>query len=446
MVLYVSCSNSGLGAEKPTAHCRVYRHQCRCFPTMIPVDYSRPLEAVIPGTAGKVLGVLARTHAELPIRRVAQLGGVSRDRASIEIRRLVVLGIVSRREVAGASLVKLERMNAATLALLALADARSTAISRLSELAKSIEPAPASLALFGSFARGHDDAESDLDVLAVRSDNVEPDDPSWLDSFGNWHDLARVVVGNPVNVIEISRHELPTLARTRSLWRTIVDDAITLAGEAPSQIVAPVGDRVVTRFPGCGALVGRPGPGPQASGAHRQANRAGSGRTSTSSGDLRASSGDAGRAESDGVSAQADKGRSVTARRARTTRELSPSEAPKYLSKAREFFEAAQFSLGLGNYTAATSNAIHAGMNAGDAISCALVGSVSKGEHADAPEHLKTIGDVQGARCLRQLLPLKTPAEYDPAPVSAAQARKAVEAAKRLIEHAEEKLNAALPR
>jgi len=213
------------------------------FPYNGPVDYSRPLEAVIPGTAGRVLGVLARTLAELPIRRVAQLASVSRDRASVEIRRLVALGIVSRREVGGASLVKLERTNAATLALLALADARSMAIARLSELAKSIEPAPASLALFGSFARGTDDADSDLDVLAVRSDDVEPDDPSWLDSFGNWQDLARVVIGNPVNVIETSRHELHALARTRSLWRTIVDDAITLVGEKPSQIVAPVRDR-----------------------------------------------------------------------------------------------------------------------------------------------------------------------------------------------------------
>jgi len=77
----------------------------------------------------------------------------------------------------------------------------------------------------------------------VRSDEVEPDDPSWLDSFGNWHDLARVVVGNPVNVIETSRRELPVLARTRSLWRTIVDDAITLAGEEPKQIVARVQNR-----------------------------------------------------------------------------------------------------------------------------------------------------------------------------------------------------------
>ena len=213
---------------------------------MVQVDYSRPLEAVIPGTAGKVLGVLARTHAELPIRRVALVAGVSRDRASIEIRRLVTLGIVSRREVAGASLVKLERMNSAALALLALADARSAAISRLRELAKSIEPPPASLALFGSFARGTDGAESDLDVLAVRADDVEPDDPSWLDSFGNWQDMARAVVGNPVNVIETLRRELPTLARTRSLWRTIVDDAITLAGEEPKQIVAPVQDRTTT--------------------------------------------------------------------------------------------------------------------------------------------------------------------------------------------------------
>jgi hypothetical protein len=85
-------------------------------------------------------------------------------------------------------------------------------------------------------------------------------------------------------------------------------------------------------------------------------------------------------------------------------------------------------------------------MNAGDAISCALVGSVSKREHADSPEHLKTIGDAQGARYLRQLLSLNTLAEYDFAPVSAAQARKAVEAAKRLVVHAEQKLNAALPR
>ena len=51
-----------------------------------------------------------------------------------------------------------------------------------------------------------------------------------------------MVVGNPVNSSN-SRHELHALTRTRSFWRAIVNDAITLAGEEPSQIVAPVGDR-----------------------------------------------------------------------------------------------------------------------------------------------------------------------------------------------------------
>jgi hypothetical protein len=83
-------------------------------------------------------------------------------------------------------------------------------------------------------------------------------------------------------------------------------------------------------------------------------------------------------------------------------------------------------------------------MNAGDAVSCALVGSVSNGEHADAPEHLKTTGDRDGARYLGQLPPLKTSAECDPAPVSVA--RKAVQVADRLVRHAEQKLNAALSR
>ena len=207
-------SNWGLLFEEPT-HCRVSNTYVRCFPTMIRWT-THDLGGGYPRHGGQGARC-AGTHpcgAADPSCRAA-CWRFTRS-ASIEIRRLVVLGVVSRREVAGASLVKLERMNAAALALLALADARSTAISRLSELAKSIEPAPASLALFGSFARGTDDAESDLDVLAVRSDDVEPDDPSWLDSFGNWQDLARVVVGNPVNVIETSRHELSALARTRS--------------------------------------------------------------------------------------------------------------------------------------------------------------------------------------------------------------------------------------
>ena len=67
-------------------------------------------------------------------------------------------------------------------------------------------------------------------------------------------------------------------------------------------------------------------------------------------------------------------------------------DATAYLAKAAEFLRAAQDSLVLGNRTAATGNAVHAGIAASDALSAALAGLVSQGDHADAPSHLDAVG------------------------------------------------------
>ena len=95
------------------------------------------------------------------------------------------------------------------------------------------------------------------------------------------------------------------------------------------------------------------------------------------------------------------------------TRPATPADAAAYLAKAAEFLRAAQDSFELGNRTAATGNAVHAGIAASDALAAALAGSVSQGDHADAPSHLDAIGGDGkiAARQLRQLLPLKTQAE-----------------------------------
>jgi len=120
----------------------------------------------------------------------------------------------------------------------------------------------------------------------------------------------------------------------------------------------------------------------------------------------------------------------------------TPADARAYLAKAKEFLRAAQDSLQLGNRTAATGNAVHAGIAASDAIVAALAGSISQGEHADAPTHLEAIGgDAKtAARQLRQLLPLKSQAEYDPEPVPLTAARRAVTAAERIVAVAERAL------
>ena len=116
------------------------------------------------------------------------------------------------------------------------------------------------------------------------------------------------------------------------------------------------------------------------------------------------------------------------------TRAVKPADAVAYVVKAAEFLRAAQDSLQLGNRTA-----VHAGIAASDAIAAALVGSVSQGDHADAPGHLDSIGgDARvAARQLRQLLPLKSLAEYDPRPMSVTEARRAVTVAERLVALAE---------
>ncbi len=117
------------------------------------------------------------------------------------------------------------------------------------------------------------------------------------------------------------------------------------------------------------------------------------------------------------------------------TRAASLADASAYLAKSREFLRAAHDSLVLGNRTAATGNAVHAGIAASDALAAALSGAVSQGDHADAVGHLEAIGgDAKvAARQLRQLLPLKTQAEYDPRPMTGAEATRAVTAAERLV-------------
>jgi len=135
MAVYVSCLELGArSSRKPTVSLSGIPTPVQMFPyNGCSGLLHDPWRRFIPGTTGKVLGVLARTHAELPIRRVAQLGGVSRDPrqhrdppARFSRHRLPSGG--GRR-----FLVKLERNETPRpWHCSPLADARSTAISQVS--------------------------------------------------------------------------------------------------------------------------------------------------------------------------------------------------------------------------------------------------------------------------------------------------------------------------
>ena len=117
---------------------------------------------------------------------------------------------------------------------------------------------------------------------------------------------------------------------------------------------------------------------------------------------------------------------------------VSKADAAAYLAKSRSWLDASRESLAAERWDVAAGSAVTAGINASDVICAALLGQRSGGGHDEAVALLATAGDDgrQVSRQLAQLLRFKTPAQYDPAPMAASDARKAVELASRLADRA----------
>ncbi len=111
-------------------------------------------------------------------------------------------------------------------------------------------------------------------------------------------------------------------------------------------------------------------------------------------------------------------------------------QAGSYVAKADEFLAAATSELEAGRWIAATSPAIHAAINAADAVTGVRIGRRAIGQHHD--EVLKLLRQagqdgVEVERNLGCLLPLKTRAEYEPDDIPQADAKRAVERALRCV-------------
>jgi HEPN domain-containing protein len=122
-------------------------------------------------------------------------------------------------------------------------------------------------------------------------------------------------------------------------------------------------------------------------------------------------------------------------RRARS-RAVSAAETRAYLGKAEEFLAAARAELTAGRLVAATSLAIHAAINAADAVAGARLGRRSVGQDHDEVVSLLHDAGPDGAavaKDLTRLLPMKTRTEYEPEGVSKSAATKAVERAERCV-------------
>ena len=205
------------------------------------MDFVRPVEAVIPGAQGRILSVLVETTAPLNLRTVARLAGVSPAQASRILPRLVDLGIIERSEVPPSSQFVLARSNVAARVIIELARSRETATARMGFAAASMPVMPVSVIVFGSFARDEAVADSDIDVVVVRSDDVDEDDEAWSTALDAWRREAASITGNSVEIVEVPLSEAASKLSGRSeFWGAVRDEGFCIHGLSVDQIVESV--------------------------------------------------------------------------------------------------------------------------------------------------------------------------------------------------------------
>ena len=203
----------------------------------VDMDFVRPVEAVIPGVQGRVLAVLAETTAELNLRTIARLSGVSHAQVSRVLPGLVELGLVDRREAPPSSLFRLVPEHVAAGPLVALARGRDGVIAEMGKAASALPVVPESVIVFGSFARGEADAESDIDAVFVRPGSIDESDEAWADSVEHWRSRIGQVSGNPVEVLEVGSVEISARLSSRQLvWNDIHRDGLVVHGRSLDEL------------------------------------------------------------------------------------------------------------------------------------------------------------------------------------------------------------------
>lgn len=203
------------------------------------MDFRTPVETVIPGATGRLIAALARVDAELPVSTLARVAGVGRTRASGLIAELHSLGLVDRREIGRTTMISLARDNVAGELLDRLGHLDELVMDRLRLMATELDPAPLSLVVFGSFARGEATADSDIDLLAVRPDDADAD--SWAAAIASFTSEARRLTGNPVQVLdydlnEVRRRASPRAQTGKAFWAALRRDSILLAGTSIDEL------------------------------------------------------------------------------------------------------------------------------------------------------------------------------------------------------------------
>lgn len=125
--------------------------------------------------------------------------------------RLVGQGVVVSDETGRYPLYRFNRDHVAAPHIEALANLRGEIIERIRTEVGSWNVAARHASLFGSFARGDADADSDLDVLLV-APPLDADEDTWLAQVAHLGEAIVAWTGNEAQIVEVSEQALAHMA------------------------------------------------------------------------------------------------------------------------------------------------------------------------------------------------------------------------------------------
>jgi hypothetical protein len=211
------------------------------------VDLSNPIRSVIPSGQAEVLAVLARTEQPLTGRRVADLtnGRLSQKGTNLALRALVRAGLVLVEAHPPANLYRLNRQHLAAPSIEDLAGLRNRLIEAMRvHIAEWTIPAWGAW-LFGSAARGDGSEDSDIDVLVVRPDSVDPADDAWGEQVDRFASAVTAWTGNRCAIVDDGHDEfVDLLASEERLAVELRADAVALT---PRSLPRPPSSRTGAR-------------------------------------------------------------------------------------------------------------------------------------------------------------------------------------------------------
>lgn len=187
----------------------------------------------------RVLRVLAAHGGSLAVADIARRAKLTLPSVRTALRRLLDLGVATAIG-AGRSMVCALRQDHPLVPVLvslfrAEQEQATAVLGAVREAAGRLDPAPWAVWLYGSVARGEDDAASDIDIALV---TMAPEPGTQADALRDAVSRTRAASAERVSVITMAPADVRRAARAKApFWDNLKRDAVVLLGDAPADVL-----------------------------------------------------------------------------------------------------------------------------------------------------------------------------------------------------------------